>query len=199
MPQTLLGYAQPNFWISDGTLLGTRRLMTVTDQIKVDAATQVTLSGNHLFFGAYSPKNRYALDDLWATTLNAHADWIPEAPTVALFRPAQTISLPIGLINFGATAVPSITLTAALPLSFTYLSDTSGITPTLQEGNLIWPFIDIKLLQQKHFIVTVKAPDSATVGTRYPLLLNFSSTALSTSLTIDLVVAHQTYLPLSFR
>ncbi len=206
MPQTLLGYAQPNFWISDGTPLGTRRLMTVTDQIRVDETTNVVLSGNHLFFSAYSPKNRYPLNDLWAAAVSTQADWIPEAPTVVLFRSARVADLPVALTNFGATTAPSLTLTAKLPLSFTYVSDTSGITPTLQDGSLIWQLTGVKFLQQKRFFVTLKAPDSATVGTRYPLLLDFSSASftnsaisLNKSLTIDLVIAHQTYFPLSFR
>lgn len=208
MPQTLFGYAQPNLWISDGTQLGTRRLMTMTDQTKVDEKTHVVLSGNHLFFAAGSGQSNPDPRDLWAVELARNPEL--DAPSTLGVRPGQSASLPLALINNSPTTVQTATLTLTLPLSFTVLVNPDNlpgkVAPTVQDNRLTWVLTNVKTFEQKSIVVHVSPLTQATVGMRYPALVEVEITSpisttssFSTSLNIDLLIANQIYVPLSFR
>ncbi|MBE3038385.1 MAG: hypothetical protein IMZ62_06195, partial [Chloroflexi bacterium] len=115
-------------------------------------------------------------------------------------------SAPIGVnyTNYGQTIATGIVMTATLGTGLTYLSDTSGFSPTIV-GNLItWDLPDISFLDKGQFVLYVGVPDTATIGTRYTVALALTANETDTNASdntanLEVMAALQVYLPLIRR
>jgi len=78
------------------------------------------------------------------TPLPSRCGWLPRRLTPTSRRPPGTVPClagcqhPISYGNAGLTLAASPVLTATLDSGLVYLSDTSGITPTVNDHTLIW-------------------------------------------------------------
>lgn len=84
--------------------------------------------------------------------------------------PGGAGGLPIALGNHGLTAPAAITLTATLPLSVTYVSDTSGVTPSVAGDTITWVLPGLGWLESLRFNLVLSIP-SSPLGTTFPVSL----------------------------
>jgi len=100
-------------------------------------------------------------------------------------------------------ALPTtVILTATLPLSVTYITDTLGISPTLSDNTVVWQVPNLRV-GQHHFALTLQFPNSA-VGTRYPITFTLSTpltdtTPADNTATTEIWLTAQTFLPMLLK
>lgn len=137
---------------------------------------------------------------------SANADGVASFTGLPTFYtpPGMSVDLNLRYTNVGLTPATGAVLTATLANDLTYLSDTSGLTATVN-GNLItWYPSDIKFLGGQQFELQVDAPITATSGTLYPLALTLTSNgpeanAVNNSANAQLLILYQLFLPLLRR
>jgi len=128
--------------------------------------------------------------------------WV-QAPSLVGTPPAGTAGIQMRYGNHGATTAASVVLTATLGTGLTYVSDTSGISPTISGNVLTWNLPDIGFLGSGQFILRVSIPGDP-IGTRYPVTLTLSSAGTEANpadnaMTLEVMAARQMFLPLIMR
>ncbi len=78
----------------------------------------------------------------------------------------ETLTYAITLTTRGTISATHLTLTDTLPISATYLADTSGAAPLLTAGQVIWSLPDLPPDSSWGFTVTVLVSQSLPGGTR---------------------------------
>lgn len=182
---------------SDGTTEGTQLVqafMPSVQQISYQPEPHAFFrAGDHLFFSADGGTG----EELWAISIS---DGIATAlrPTPMIFaQPGGTLSIPARYDSTGLAATAGLTLTATLDSALTYL-DASG-EPAVDATTLTWRLPDLGFLAHGTQQVRVRLPD-APVGTRYIVTWTLNAPGDATpeddTRTVEIVVAHQTFLPL---
>jgi len=136
-----------------------------------------------------------------ATSLNVDA--YVSAPALVGAPPAGVAALPIQYGNSGATPATSVTLTATLATSLTYLSDTSGLTPTVVSNTITWSLPNLSFTGMGQFVLYVTVPN-APFGDRYPMTIALGSAgpednSLDNLVNIEVMIARQLFLPVVTR
>jgi len=118
--------------------------------------------------------------------------------------PGGAAVLPISYGNAGLTEASSVVITATLPVSVTYLSDTSGITPTLvNSAAYTWDLPNLAFGESGEFLLNLGTPNVA-VGARYTVTLAIGSdgpegVAGDNTAVSQIMIAHQLYLPVTLK
>jgi uncharacterized repeat protein (TIGR01451 family) len=135
------------------------------------------------------------------TTTDVDA-WV-DAPALVGAPPDGIAGIAITYGNDGTTPATSVVITATLPISLTYIGDSSGVSPTVNGGVLTWNLPDIAFPAQRQFLLWVGLPGDP-YGTRYPLALAIDSAgpeadAPDNTLDLEVMIARQVFLPLVIR
>ena len=118
--------------------------------------------------------------------------------------PGGSAVVQLSYANHGAVQATAVTLTATLDSSLTYLSDSSGIAPTIEGNTLTWNLPNLSLLERDRFRLNMQLPSGASIGTRYPISLAISSSqtdvdSSNNSATAEIFAAEQSYLPILLK
>ncbi len=100
--------------------------------------------------------------------------------------PGGTVDINLRISNQGGAKATGVTLSINLGTGPVYVSDTSGVTPTIDANSVSWNLPDLAFLAEGQFTVRLKVPDAAAVGDRYPLVLLLSSNGPETNPTDNL-------------
>jgi hypothetical protein len=184
-------------WGTNGTPDGTHKLLQLLPAKNMSPnINNYKLAGNTLYFEANYGETGY---ELWGVTFSDQPNVQLSLPERVFVSPTRPAALAIDITNFGSRAAQSVTLTATLGLSLTYLSDTSGVTPTQQGNTLVWAWPNLGGLARKVFDLSVGLPNS-TIGSSYPISFTLStSTSASNEQVVEVVTSKLTYLPFVFR
>jgi len=179
-------------WTSDGN--------SVTRHFDLPyVMSTIHIVGDHAFFtGGTAEQGR----ELWAFRFVSTSNVAVQANAVSPSPLTSTVSLPFAVLNENFNQSATITLTATLPVSVTYVTDTLGISPTLNGNTVSWQITDLGF-GQRNYSLKLQVPDVA-LGTRYPLTFTVGSSLTDTvaadNITmIDIWLTAQTFLPLSLR
>jgi uncharacterized repeat protein (TIGR01451 family) len=124
--------------------------------------------------------------------------------TIAGGAPGSAASVGVKFTNHGLTAATGVKITATLGAGLTYLGDTSGISPTILGDQITWDLPELGFLDPGQFVLYAGVPDSAAVGTLYPVGLEITqnepdANTADNSASLDVMAALQVYLPLIMR
>ncbi|MEA3310474.1 MAG: hypothetical protein U9Q70_13330, partial [Chloroflexota bacterium] len=116
--------------------------------------------------------------------------------------PGGTAAIPASVGNYGLTPATAIVLTATLDSNLGY----TGASPapiSVSGGTIVWNLANLGFLGNGQVILHTTVP-SATIGTRYPVTWTISSAgseynSADNTITTEVMVAHQIFLPLVFR
>ena len=138
-----------------------------------------------------------------AVPTTANVDAYVKSPSLVGAPPGGVAAIPVQFGNNGATIATSATLTATLGSGLTYLSDTSGFTPTVAGNTITWPLPNLSFMYPGQFVVAVAVP-SAPFGTRYPITLTLTSAgpednASDNHVNLQVMIARQSFLPVINR
>jgi ELWxxDGT repeat protein len=185
-------------WKSDGTATGTIALQQLDSGVD-SLPPQMLPAGPYLWF---SNDDHSGIGvELWA--IRSTIDTFVQTPTLAGTAPNSLATVPIQYGNNGIASASALTLTANLHPALTYVSDTSGITPTISGQTLTWRIADASLVSGRNFTLSVRTPNAA-YGTRYPVALALAvagqeSYPADNTATIQVMIARQVYLSLASR
>jgi len=118
--------------------------------------------------------------------------------------PAGNAGVGLHYTNYG-TAATGVILTVTLDGNLTYVSDTSGVVPTVIGNTVTWNLPDMLHLGGQDFTLYVGIPSGATIGTRYPISLSLAlnesdiNPGNNTDSAEALVAPRQIFLPLIMR
>ncbi len=127
-----------------------------------------------------------------------------QAPTLVGAPPGGMAVIPIQYGNRGAITASLATLTATLSSGLTYVSDASGIPPTLSSNTATWNLADLAFWDSSQFDLQVSLSGTALIGTRCPVTLTIRSAGTEdnvddNTVSLEVLAAHQIYLPLILR
>jgi hypothetical protein len=88
--------------------------------------------------------------------------------------PGGAAIVPVSYTNHGNSKAEDITLTLTYSIDLTYLSDTSGITPSLGAGTVTWDLSALQFLEENTFLLNLGVPEEAAIGDLFPLTLDLS-------------------------
>jgi len=119
-------------------------------------------------------------------------------------QPGGNALVGINYTNHGATTATGVVLTVTLDSNLTYVSDTSGVVPTVIGNTVTWNLPNMAPLIDQNFTLVVGVPADATLGTLYSLSLSLTSNEadINPSDNTDnaqVMAALQIYLPLIMR
>jgi len=153
--------------------------VTATDSFSFTLAAWITSS---LPFGsAITNTVVITTADAEVTTTNNSDQWVTNispldlvvakaGPEYAVF--GENVIYTITLSNIGVTTATNVILTDTLPISTTYVSDSSGVTPTRPTSTtVVWNFGDVPSDTVRAFNLTVKIAEPPP-GTLFLPLLN---------------------------
>jgi hypothetical protein len=91
-----------------------------------------------------------------------------------------------------------------LGISLTYLSDSSGVTPSAAGNQLVWQMPDLSFLERRQFMLYVGVPANAALGDRFPVQVQATCAGVDAdpadnSDSLEIMVSRQVYLPLLSR
>lgn len=157
-------------WWWDGT---TFQFQDLYPGIASSNPEQFTRGGNVVYFMATDNAGR----EIWAlpigpASLSVHGSALGGPP-------GETGSLSIGYGNLGGSTGPvTITLTLGTPMEAaglpTYLTDTSGVSPTISGNQVQWHNLPGDALVRRQIRVLLAMPEGVP-GTRYPVQLRISA------------------------
>ena len=144
---------------------------------------------------------------------NTSYSWTPPSGVdgVATFNaslfggpPGGNAAVGVRYTNHGATTATSVVLTATLDSNLTYMSDTSGVVPTVSGNDVVWSLPDLDFLDSHDFTLYVQVPSGAAYGTRYPVTLTMTSDGPEANMadntdSAEVMAARQVFLPLIFK
>ncbi len=118
--------------------------------------------------------------------------------------PGQSVGIIDRYGNSGVTIASSVTMTATLETGLLYVSDTSGITPTIDGQIIVWNLSDTGFSVERQFEIIVQVPPDSMYGQRFTISLSISAEQFeadpSDNLTIvNIDVARLVFLPLTHR
>jgi hypothetical protein len=118
--------------------------------------------------------------------------------------PGGDVAVTARYANHGVTLATNVVLTATLDSHLTYVSDTSGIVPTMIGENVVWNLPDLDFLDGQDFTLYIQLPADAAYGTRYPITLTLTSSGPEANVSDDtanaeVMAARQVFLPVVFR
>jgi len=183
-------------WGTDGTVI-----YPIVDQVTV---CQYMLGPSPLVLGTTEQRMFFCGDtpatgtEPWAVPIGPRVRVTNLSPTVA--TSGNTVNLRASLINLPLYGNGPVTLTATLPSGVTYISDSLGISPTLNGNTLVWSMPALGL-SQRDFNITLQVPN-VTLGTHYPITF---SNALSETITsdttssTDIWITTPTFVPIVLR
>jgi uncharacterized repeat protein (TIGR01451 family) len=96
-------------------------------------------------------------------------------PASAGVVPGDTTPFDLRVTNYGLTIATGIQLTATLDGGLSYITDTSGITPTLAGNIITWALPALTYSEFQAFSLTVALTSTATLCTHYPIGLETTS------------------------
>lgn len=143
---------------------------------------------------------------------NTSFSWTPAEGVDGDVSPGATLvggaagggaGIDIRYANYGATTATGVVLTATLPLSVTYASDSLGLTPTIAGNTVTWHLPDMSLLDQGRFTLWVNLP-AVELGTRYTVTLswhagNGEADPVNNTANVEIMVANQIFMPINAR
>jgi hypothetical protein len=185
-------------WVSDGTIAGTQAVGVMPDSTGLWSRPQ-QLGERMLVVATYNSGLPLASFQVWDYPSG------PEAylATAALVggAPAGRVGLPLRYGNLG-TATGALTLTATLPPGVTLASDTLGVAPQVNGDTISWNLPALALVENRDAAIELALPD-APYGTRLPVSFAISRDGASTTpddtAELELMVAHQVFLPSAVR
>ncbi len=144
---------------------------------------------------------------------NTSYSWTPPAGVdgVAAFSasltngpPGGSAAIGIQTTNRGAAIAAGVTLTTTLADSLTYVSDTSGVTPTVTDNIVVWNLPDMGLFDSHNFVLYVQTSAGTNYGSRFPVTLTLTSNGpevnpSNNTATTEVMVARQVFLPVTSR
>jgi hypothetical protein len=97
-----------------------------------------------------------------------------------------------------------VVITATLGISLTYLSDSSGVTPSAAGNQLVWQMPDLSFLENRQFMLYLGVPASAALGDRFPVQVQAAcagsdATPADNSDSLEIMVSRQVFLPILNR
>jgi hypothetical protein len=118
--------------------------------------------------------------------------------------PGGNAAVGVRYANRGTTIATGVFLTATLDSNLTYVSDTSGVMPTMSGNNVVWNLPDLGFLESGDFTLYVQVPSGADYGTRYPITLTLTSAGSEANpsdntASAQVMAARQVFLPLVLR
>jgi len=118
--------------------------------------------------------------------------------------PGGNAAVGVRYANRGATIATGVVLTATLDSNLTYVSDTSGVMPTMSGNDVVWNLPDLGFLESGDFTLYVQVPSGADYGTRYPITLTLTSAGSEANpsdntASAQVMAARQVFLPLVLR
>jgi hypothetical protein len=118
--------------------------------------------------------------------------------------PGGNAAVGVRYANRGATIATGVVLTATLDSNLTYVSDTSGVMPTMSGNDVVWNLPDLGFLESGDFTLYVQVPSGADYGTRYPITLTLTSACSEANpsdntASAQVMAARQVFLPLVLR
>ncbi|HEX5692059.1 MAG TPA: hypothetical protein VFX76_18720, partial [Roseiflexaceae bacterium] len=78
--------------------------------------------------------------------------------------------------------------------TMTYVSDTSGIAPTVQNNVVTWSLPDLGFLERHDWRIIVRVPEAA-LGMRLPIELRLSAANTIATAQTDVMIAELHYFP----
>ncbi len=180
-------------WRSDGTAVGTWLIADIVPGPSGSNPGSFVRAGNRVFFSADDGTRG---QELWAVSTGVDA--YLQTPALVGGAPQGVAAIPIAYGNHGLLSAGMLTVTATLDPALSYLSDTSGVTPTVSRKTITWHIQGEQLANQAAFTLRVALPN-APFGTRYPVTLNLAAAADSypadNTRQIQIMVARQVFLP----
>lgn len=187
-------------WVIDG--LQTRPIanLAVDPTFASNADLSNAIVGRDLFLSASDAEHG---TELWRLSASAAPDIYIDSLATAPARPASRAIVQVRYGNQGSTAATTVTLTATLDISLTYVSNSLNLTPTINGNQLVWQLPGVNFLEEKPFDLIVKTPD-AVLGTRYPVTMTVSSGTAEENPNNNVaqsvvVISALTYLPMVMR
>jgi hypothetical protein len=118
--------------------------------------------------------------------------------------PGGNAAVGVRYANRGTTIATGVVLTATLDSNLTYVSDTSGVVPTVSGNKVVWNLPDLGFLESRGFTLYVRVPSGAGYGTRYPITLTLTSAGSEANpsdntASAQVMAARQVFLPLVLR
>lgn len=144
---------------------------------------------------------------------NTTYSWTPPAgvdselsatPAVGYARPWDAATpIQLKLAGRGGLPATAVRLTATLDPRLSYVSDTSGVTPTVSGQTVTWNLPDLRLFDIRQFQLSLQAA-SGNLGELLPVQLQLTSaetdlTPDNNSVTIQVRLSKPVYLPLLIR
>ncbi len=116
-------------------------------------------------------------------------------------QPGGNAAVDVRYTNYGTAFAASAVLTATLGSGLNYVSDTSGVAPTVNGNDVVWKLPGVGFLENKSFTLYVSTPSNAAYGTRYPITMTLSLTdtdvnPVNNIATAEVMIARQVFLPL---
>lgn len=126
------------------------------------------------------------------------------APTRIGGQPNTPATIPITFSNRGALTSTDISINVTLPITVTYLSDTSGIAPTVNGNTLAWHIPnEMAFLGHGAFTIQIALP-AGDIGTIFPVTVEISAAQADDNpadnvITTQLMLAHQFFVPVTIH
>jgi hypothetical protein len=110
----------------------------------------------------------------------------------------QSASIAVSYTNHAMTTATAVVLTLTVGSDLQYISDTSGVTPTVSGDTVIWVLPDVRLMAEVGFSVRLGLPEAPALS-HYRTSVQISSDApdvdpSDNTATADVVVQERTYL-----
>jgi hypothetical protein len=118
--------------------------------------------------------------------------------------PGNAVGVPVNYGNLGGYLAGQVVITATLDANLSYLSDSSGVTPSASGNELVWNMPDLAFNEQKSFVLTLGLASSAALGQTFPITVEIGTAGTDAALTnntdnANVMAARQVYLPLVRR
>jgi ELWxxDGT repeat protein len=183
-------------WKSDGTAAGTT-LVQRFHFVSEFSWPRPIVAGPNVWF-SHDDQSGIGIE-LWA--IRVAVDTFAQSPLLVGAPPSGMASVPIQYGNNGIAS--ALTLAATLDPGLTYVSDTSGIVPTISGQTLTWHITNASTPSAHNFVLSVRAPNAA-YGTRYPITLTVAGASpdsypIDNTATVQVMIARQVYLPFARR
>jgi hypothetical protein len=160
-----------------------------------------------------SPRGSQYIETSYEGYGNTSYSWTPPSGVdgVAAFSaslfggpPGGNAAVGVRYANRGTTIATGVVLTATLDSNLTYVSDTSGVVPTVSGNKVVWNLPDLGFLESRGFTLYVRVPSGAGYGTRYPITLTLTSAGSEANpsdntASAQVMAARQVFLPLVLR
>lgn len=112
------------------------------------------------------PKHRSAYP---VAPLMSGTDLYVDGPLLTPIPPTNTVTFPIRYGNKGATVASSTAFTITVDSRLTYVEDTSGLVPLINDGVIAWRIPDTTHGEEREFTIRFQLPADIAYGNRFAL------------------------------